>query len=121
MKARATLTYVPALPGTTAERCPCTSHLKNGTLAPILSPKLCIGWPLTYQSFGLFESATISNDNDSGADWARLAGTNSGSGGQELARSCLCSSGGMVLRTEDITLQAAQDERKMLLARPLGL
>jgi hypothetical protein len=81
MKARATLTYVPALPGTTAERCPCTSHLKNGTLAPILSPKLCIGWPLTYQSFGLFESATISNDNDSGTNYVRLTGTNRESGG----------------------------------------
>ena len=107
MKARATLTYVPALPGTTAERCPCTSHLKNGTLAPILSPKLCIGWPLTYQPFGLFESATIADDNDSGTNYARLAGTNSESGGQELARSCLCSSGGIVLRTADITRQAA--------------
>jgi hypothetical protein len=40
MKARTTLTYVPALPGTTAERCSCTSHLRNGTLAPILIPQV---------------------------------------------------------------------------------
>lgn len=65
------------------------------------------GVALTYQPFGLVESATISDDNDSGTNCARLAGTNSDSSGQELARSCLCSSDGMVLRSEDITLQAA--------------